>query len=92
MKAEILPPLSAKLHVKPAGWRFGLKLWLPLFLLWLLLLPLMLLALPLLFVASLIFRFSLWRSLKAANGVLAATRGSEVELDNRNTRIFIKLH
>ena len=91
MKGEILPPLSARLHVKPAGWRFGLKLWLPLFLLWLLLLPLLVVALPILFVASLIFRFSLWRSLKAANGVLAATRGSEVEVDKQSTKIFIKL-
>ena len=35
MKAEILPPLSATLRVKPAGWRTGFKLWLPLFLVWL---------------------------------------------------------
>jgi hypothetical protein len=92
MTQEILPPLSASLHVKPAGWRFGLRLWLPLFLLWLLLIPLLILALPLLFVGSLIFRFNLWRSLRAVNGVLAATRGSEVEVDNRATRVFIKLH
>ena len=91
MKGEILPPMSARMHVRPAGWRFGVKLWLPLFLLWLLLIPLLLVALPILFVASLIFRFSLWRSLKAANGVLAASRGSEVEVDNRASRIFIKL-
>ena len=45
MRAEILPPLTATLHVKPKGWRFGIKLWLPLFLLWLLLLPLVVLAL-----------------------------------------------
>ena len=92
MKAEILPPLTATMHVRPTGWRFGLRLWLPLFLLWLLLLPLLILLLPFLFVASLIFRISLWRSLKAANGVLAATRGTEVEVDNRGARIFIKLH
>jgi hypothetical protein len=92
MKPEILPPLSASLHVKPAGWRFGLRLWLPLFLLWLILLPLLLVVLPLLFVGSLIFRFNLWRSLRAANGVLAATRGTQVEVDNRESRVFIKLH
>jgi uncharacterized protein (DUF58 family) len=46
MTPEILPPLSASVHVKPAGWRFGLRLWLPLFLLWLLLIPLLILALP----------------------------------------------
>lgn len=92
MKAEILPPLSATVHVKPAGWRFGLRLWLPLFLLWLLLIPLLILALPLLFIASLVFRFSLWRSLGAANGILAATRGSQVEVDNRDARVHIKIH
>jgi hypothetical protein len=92
MKAEILPPLSATLHVKPAGWRFGIRLWLPLFLLWLLLLPLLILALPLLFVASLIFRVKLWRALRAANGVLAALHGTSVEVDNRDTNVSIHLH
>lgn len=92
MKPEILPPLSATMHVRPTGWRFGVRLWLPLFLVWLLLLPVLILALPFLFVAAVIFRFSLWRSLKAANSVLAATRGSEVEVDKRSTHLFIKLH
>jgi hypothetical protein len=92
MKAEILPPLSASLHVKPAGWRFGLRLWLPLFLLWLLLLPLLILALPLLFVASVIFRVKLWRSLRAANGVLAGLRGAQVDVDSRDTKVSIKVH
>jgi hypothetical protein len=92
MKAEILPPLSASLHVRPAGWRFGVRLWLPLFLLWLLLLPLLVLALPLLFVASVIFRVKLWRSLRAANGVLAGLRGAQVDVDSRDTKISVKLH
>jgi hypothetical protein len=92
MKAEILPPLSASLHVRPAGWRFGVRLWLPLFLLWLLLLPLLVLALPLLFVASIIFRVKLWRSLRAANGVLAGLRGAQVDVDSRDTKISVKLH
>ena len=92
MNAEILPPLAATLHVKPAGWRAGFRLWLPLFLIWLLLLPLVILALPLLFIASLIFRISLWRTLRGATGLLAATRGSEMEVNKRSTRIFIKLH
>ena len=92
MKPEILPPLSATMHVRPTGWRSGIRLWLPLFLLWLLLVPLVILALPVLFIASLIFGINLWRSLKAANGLLAATRGSEVEIDKRNVRVFIKVH
>ena len=92
MNAEILPPLAATVHVKPAGWRAGLRLWLPLFLVWLLLLPLVILALPVLFVASLFFRIKLLRALRSATGLLAATRGSEVEVDKGRTRVFIKLH
>jgi hypothetical protein len=90
MTPEILPPLSAGPHGKPAGWRFGLGLWLPLFLLWLILLPLLLLALPLLFVASLIFRFNLWRSLRAVNG--AAARRARSDTDKRDAGISIELH
>jgi hypothetical protein len=92
MKAEILPPLSATLHVKPPGWRTGFKLWLPLFLVWLLLLPLVLLALPVLFVAALIFRISLWRSLRATGGILAALRGAQVEVNKTDTHVSIDLH
>jgi hypothetical protein len=92
MKAEILPPLSATVHVKPAGWRFGLRLWLPLFLFWLLLLPVFLLALPFLFVASLIFGFRLLKTLGAVLGVLAGFRETHVEVESRDTRIFVKLN
>ena len=92
MKAEILPPLSVTVHVKPAGWRFGLRLWLPLFLLWLLLVPIFLLALPFLFVTSLIFGFRLLRSLGAVMGLLAGFRDTRVEVENRDTRIFVKLN
>ena len=53
MKTAVLPPLFATLHLRPAGWRFGLRPWLPLFLLWLLLLTVLILALPLLLVACL---------------------------------------
>jgi hypothetical protein len=54
MIQEILPPMSAILHVKPAGWRRGIRLWVPLFLFWLLLLPLLILLLPFLFVGALV--------------------------------------
>ena len=92
MKAEILPPLTASVHVKPAGWRFGIRLWLPLFLVWLLLLPLFVLALPFLFVASLVFGFRLLRSLGAVMAVLAGFRGTNVEVHNPDARIFVKLN
>jgi hypothetical protein len=92
MTPEILPPLGATLHVRPAGWRWTLRLWLPLFLLWLILLPLLLLALPFLFVAALVFGFSLLRSLGGVFALLAGTRGTRVEVENRGTHVSVKLH
>jgi hypothetical protein len=92
MKQEILPPMSATMHVRLAGWRRGIRLWVPLFLFWLLLLPLLILLLPFLFVGALIMGINLWRSLKALNALLAATRGTHVEVANRDTNFFIRLH
>ena len=92
MNAEILPPLTAHLHIKPAGWRFGLRLWLPLFLLWLILLPLVLLALPFLLVAAVVFGIRFWSTLRALLAVAAALRGTRVEVSDPRTRIFVNLH
>ena len=92
MKAEILPPLTASVHIKPLGWRFGIRLWLPLFLLWILLLPLMVLALPFMLVATLIFGIRFWSTIRAVLGVLAAFRGTRVEVQDPHTRVFVNLH
>ena len=92
MKTEILPPLGATVHVKPSGWRFGIRLWLPLFLLWLLVLPLMVLALPFLLVAALIFGIRFWATLRGVLGLLAGFRGTRVEVMDPNTRVFVNLH
>jgi hypothetical protein len=92
MKADILPPLAATVHVKPSGWRFGLRLWLPLFLLWLLLLPLVALALPFLFIAALVFGIRFWSTIRAVLALLAAFRGTRVEVMDPNTRVFVNLH
>jgi hypothetical protein len=92
MTVEILPPLGATVHVKPAGWRFGLRLWLPLFLLWLLILPLVVLALPFLLVAALIFGIRFWATIRAVLALLAAFRGTRVEVMDPNTRVFVNLH
>lgn len=92
MKGEILPPLSASVHVKRRGWRFGVWLWLPLFLLWMLLLVLVILALPLLLIASLIFRFSLWRSLRATNAMVVGLHGTRVDVDNRDSNVSFRIH
>jgi hypothetical protein len=92
MKGEILPPLAATVHVKPANWRFGMRLWLPLFLLWLLLVPLLMLALPFLVAAALIFGVRIWSTFRAALGLLAAFRGTRVEVADPNTRVFVNLY
>ena len=92
MKGEILPPLTATVHVKPASWRFGIRLWLPLFLFWLLLLPLVVLALPFLFAAALFFGVRFWSSIRAALALLAAFHGTKVEVENSNTRVFVKVN
>ena len=92
MKGEILPPLSASVHFKPKGWRFGVWLWLPLFLFWILFLLLVILALPLLLIASLIFRFSLWRSLRAGNAMVVGLHGTRVDVDNRGSKVSFRIH
>jgi hypothetical protein len=92
MRAEILPPLAAAVHIKPTGWRFGLRVWLPLFLLWLLLLPLVVLALPFLLIAALIFGVRVWSTISAVLGLLAAFRGTRVEVMDPNARVFVNLH
>jgi hypothetical protein len=91
MNAEILPPLSATVHVRPKGWRFAIRLWLPLFLLWLILLPLVILALPFLFVAALVTGVRFWSSLRAILALLAALRGTRVEVEHASARVFVNL-
>jgi hypothetical protein len=90
MKAEILPPLTATVHVKTG--RSGFRLWLPLFLFWLLLLPLVILALPLLFAAALVFGVRFWASIRGALAFLSAFHGTSVEVEKADTRVFINLH
>lgn len=92
MSTALLPPLGAILHMQPPGWRIALKLWLPLFLLWLILLPLLILVLPLFAVAALIVRIRFWRSLRLMAEVLAALRGTYVEMSRREMRVFVRLH
>ena len=62
-------------QAKPPGWSFRVRqpwILLPLIPIFLVLLVVVL---PLLIAASLIFRFSLGRSLRRANGIFVATRG-----------------
>ena len=75
MKGEILPPLASRAQAKPPGWSFRLRQ--PSFLLPLIpiFLVMLVLVVPLLIAASLIFRFSLGRSLRRANGIFVATHG-----------------
>jgi hypothetical protein len=76
MKGEILSPLASSAQAKPSGWSFRVRQ--PWFLLPLIpvFLVMLVLVLPLFIAASFIFRFSLGRSLRRANGIFAATHGS----------------
>ena len=93
MKAEILPPLSASVHVKPAGWRFGLRLWLPLFLL---VAAAFAAADP--GAAAAVRRVpDLPRQIVALAArrewcAGRAARGAQVDVDSRDTKVSIKVH
>ena len=88
----VLPPLSATLQLWVKGWRRSRRLWLPLFLVWLLLLPLLILLLPLFVVWALILGLNPARTLGLLIGLLGATRGTRLEVDNPNARLVFHLH
>lgn len=69
-----------------------LRLWLPLFLLWLLLLPLALLALPFLLIAAVIFGAEILAVFGAVVGLLAALRGTHVEVAGRRSDVFVHVY
>lgn len=54
--------------------------------------PLLILVLPLFAVAALILRIRFWRSLRLMAEVLAALRGTHVEMSRREMRVFVRLH
>lgn len=83
-------PMIARVRLKQ-GNRFGLRLWIPLFLIWLLLAPLVLVLLPLLFVACAVARIHPFRAVAVLAGILGALAGTHIEVNDPNNQILIQL-
>ncbi|MGD0192272.1 MAG: hypothetical protein ABSD74_16150 [Rhizomicrobium sp.] len=69
-----------------------INLWLPLFLVWLLLLPVVLLLLPVALAALIVARINPWRAIAASWGVLAALRGTHVEVAAARHTVFVHVY
>jgi hypothetical protein len=79
-------PLWMKIKVRN-GAHFGIRLWLPLFLIWPIVLALLLVLLPLLIIAELVLwlarvRISVFRTLWMCGGVVCAMRGLSVKVNS----------
>ena len=72
-------------------WPWGPRLWLPIFLVWLLLLPFVLLLLPVAVMLSLIFGINPIQLVVVPWNILAATRGTHIEIEDPHTRILIHI-
>ena len=85
-------PLVASIHIRDHD--RNIRLWVPLFVIWLLLLPLALLALPLIVIAAAICAangFDLFRAIGAGFAVLAASRGTVVEVTSPDHIVCVRL-
>jgi len=69
----------------------GFRLSIPFFLLWILLLPLLVLAVPVLFVACLFVRVNPFRAVGVLFQILAAMRGTLVEVENDRFSILLNV-
>jgi hypothetical protein len=69
-----------------------LRLWLPLFVLWLLLLPFALILLPFVLLAAAIFGGEILAAFAAIAALLAALRGTHVEVAGRRSDVFIHVY
>lgn len=68
-----------------------LRLWIPLFVVWLLLLPFMLLLLPLMMLACLVIQINPFRALGAFWQVLSGLRGTNIEVDDDNAAVHVRI-
>lgn len=82
-------PLFADVEIRTR--RRSRRFWLPLFLVWLLLLPLVLILLPFAAIACLLVRINPIRAFGAMVAVLAATSGTQVEVERPGTRVFVTI-
>jgi hypothetical protein len=69
----------------------GFRLSIPFLLLWLLLLPVLVVATPLLFVAALCARVNPLRAVGAPFQILAAVKGTHVEVDNDHFSVLLNI-
>jgi hypothetical protein len=69
----------------------GFRLSIPFLLLWALMLPLLLFVVPILFVAAICVRLNPFTAVAALFGVLAALRGTQVEVLNDSARVLLNI-
>lgn len=69
----------------------GFRLSIPFLLLWLLLLPLLLLAVPVAFVASLCARVNPFTAVATLFAILAALKGTRVEIENDAFSVLVNI-
>lgn len=67
----------------------GFHMWIPLFLVWLLLLPFALLMLPLIFIGCLVFAVNPFRAIAAFWRLVAALKGTNIEVDQPDCYVSI---
>ena len=77
------------LRTHPQGRTWWIPL--PLFLLWLILLPVLILVVVAIFVVSLIVNVNPWRALSSSWQLLAGLRGLRVQVEEKQTSVFINL-
>ena len=83
-------PLLASIRIRRKG-RSAFPLLIPLFLVWLLLLPLILLLLPLVVAVCALKRVNPFRVLSGSWQVLAAVRGTHIEVANCRSTVSIRI-
>lgn len=72
--------------------RRGFRLWIPLFLVWLLLLPLVLVLLPFAFLVLALMRVNPLRVLLTSWQILVGLRGTNIEVQDGNALVLIRIY
>lgn len=82
-------PMVARVRFKHG--RFGMRLWIPLFLLWLLLAPLVPIVLAVLLVGCAVVRINPLQAVAVAAGILGTLAGTHIEVIDPDHQILIHL-
>jgi len=86
----MIPMLARIRVVREAGW--GLRLWIPLFVLWIILLPFVLLALPVICVALWVKRMNPFRTLGLFWQLFASLRGTQIETVGGRESVLVRIY